>query len=60
MRAKVVDSRVAEFTRNFTNNAIEQRHTKGIFYQQSGIKKLIANKLAYEWKHIYRQLTHVD
>lgn len=36
------------------------RQTVGSFYHAQGFQKFLSNKLAYEWKNIYRQLCLID
>jgi len=36
------------------------RNTMSQFYQGSGFQKQLAQKLAYEWKNIYRALSNAD
>ena len=53
-------SRVADYTRNYSSHHANLRKTMNEFYQSNGFKKQLAQKLAYEWKNVYRTLSNCD
>ena len=49
---------MAEYAKNFSSNSAQMRNTMGSFFQSSGFHKQMTQKLAYEWKNIYRTLSN--
>lgn len=53
-------SRVADYAKNFASQSAQMRNTMSSFFQTSGFQKQMTQKLAYEWKNIYRALSNKD
>lgn len=51
-------SRVADYAKNFASQSAQMRNTMSSFFQTSGFQKQMTQKLAYEWKNIYRALSN--
>lgn len=51
---------MADYARNFASQSAQMRNTMSAFFQTNGFQKQLTQKLAYEWKHIYRALSNKD